>query len=1195
MRQYKLVGFLFLLSLPLVAQSDRGTITGTILDPGGAVVPNAPIEVKNVETGNTFQVGSSATGNYVVQVPTGNYELSVTVAGFKRFVRQNLAVPVEQTVRIDVTLVIGSSTDAVTVTEAAPLLKTESGELAHNVEGSTLNNLPVLGIGAAASGSTGIRTMWSVMSLIPGAYWSPDSAVRINGTVSNMGSLRVEGQDSTDTISRATTSQNQPSVEAVQEFAIQTSNYAAEYGQAGAGLFNLTMKSGTNLFHGSAYEYFVNEDLNAGVPFTDSGNGHLLRPKARRNDYGFTLGGPVWIPKVYNGHDKTFFFFNWEQFREKTTSNTVPITVPTLLMRQGDFSQILTGRTLATDGLGRAIKENTIYDPSTAHLVNGVQYTDPYPNNAIPVGQLDPVALKVQALVPLPTNSGLINNYLPNYSNTRVSAIPSIKIDHSISAQLKLSGYWSDTTTTSPNNSALPYPLGSGPSTNIRSESTRINVDYTITPTLLMHLGFGFLDVYNDPKLQSYDPVAGLGFTGTYASPPLFPAFAGLSGAQGGLSVGAGVGGPFVVRNLKPTSTATLTWVRNNHTYKAGGEVIINGSPSFGQGFANGSITFLSTETGLPSLGGVSRTATSVGGGFVGYSYASFLIGSPDNGYISVPTVQRLGNHSLAGFIQDNWKVTRKLTIDYGLRYDFQTYLKEHNGYMLDVSVSTPNPAAGGQPGGIIFEGYGGGRCNCELAHNYPYAFAPRFGLAYQINPKTVLRIGGGISFAQTSNEASTAGNTGSNKTFSAPSYGITPPFYLRNGMPYQVTFPNFYAGQQPLPGTVSAPTNYLDRHAGWPARVVQWSVGLQREVTRNLIVEASYVGNRGVWWPAYTMSPISSDSIPFATLAADGLSLNNPADLTLLASPVNSTLAAQRGFGGGPYDGFPRGLTVAQSLRPMPEYTMVVNHWNPIGDTWYDSLQAKVTKRFSHGLDAVVSYTWSKNLTLGAEDNNAYFDSYPEDVFNRKIDKSLSSYSQPQVLIITGNYTTPKLSLGSGFASKMASQVARDWTIGSVLRYSSGLPIHVPVANNNLQSAVFQTAFVDPVPGQSPFTQDLNCHCFDPSKTFVLNPAAWVSPPPGQFGTAAVYYNDYRQQRRPAESLSLGRGFRIKERASLQIRAEFTNIFNRTEPNSPTSTNAAATQTRNAVGITTAGFGYISTASTGLPRQGQLVARFQF
>jgi hypothetical protein len=561
---------LVFLSAPLLAQSDRGTITGTVADPVGAVVASAPIQVKNVQTGNVYQGGSSATGNYVFQVPTGTYELTVTVPGFKSYLRQNIAVPVEQSVRIDVVLEVGSSAESVTVTESAPLLKTESGELSHNISGDTLNALPVLGTGSAA-GTTGIRSIWSVMSVIPGSYWTPDSAVRVNGTVSNMGSLRVEGQDATNVYSRSTTSSNQPSVEAVQEFAIQTSNYAAEFGQAGSGLFNLTMKSGTNQFHGSGYDYFVNEDLNAGVPFTDSGHGHLLRPRSRRNDYGFTVGGPVWIPNVYNGHDRTFFFFSWEQFRQVTLTNNVPVTVPTMLMRQGDFSQVLTGRTLGTDGLGRTLMENTIYDPSTARLVNGATYTDPYPHNAIPSQQLDPVALKLQAMMPLPQNSALINNYLPIYSNTRVSASPSIKIDHSINSRLKLSGYWADTTTSATGNAALAFPLGSAGHTSLRSQTTRVNVDYTITPTLLMHVGIGLVDLFNDPTQQAYDPVSGLQFTGTYASPALMPNFTGLSGAQGGLSTGIGTGGPATVKALKPTSTATLTWVHNNHTYKAGG------------------------------------------------------------------------------------------------------------------------------------------------------------------------------------------------------------------------------------------------------------------------------------------------------------------------------------------------------------------------------------------------------------------------------------------------------------------------------------------------------------------------------------------------------------------------------------------------------------------------------------------------
>jgi hypothetical protein len=380
----------------------------------------------------------------------------------------------------------------------------------------------------------------------------------------------------------------------------------------------------------------------------------------------------------------------------------------------------------------------------------------------------------------------------------------------------------------------------------------------------------------------------------------------------------------------------------------------------------------------------------------------------------------------------------------------------------------------------------------------------------------------------------------------------------------------------------------------------------VQRQITGNIVAEATYVGNRGAYWnSAYIICP---NCLSDQTLSAFGLSQYNTADLQLLNSPINSALAAQRGFANLPYAGFPATATVAQSLRPFPQFGNITNmHWAPDGDSWYDALQTKATKRLSHGLDIASTFTWSRSFMMGTEGDISTLSPVTpatNDVFNRPQNKYLSGLDQPFLFTFAGNYTTPKLS-GSGLlGNKALSWVVRGWRIGTVLRYGSGLPIMAPTATNGLASTLFRATgavgttggtFYDRVPGQPLFTESLNCHCFNPNTTFVLNPAAWVNPPAGQWGTAAAYYPDYRYERRPVENLSLGREFRIKERTSLEVRAEFTNIFNRTEVNNPTATNALATQTAVA-GQTTAGFGFINNGTVfSAPRQGQLVARFQF
>jgi len=708
--------FLSALSLSALAQTDRGTITGTISDPAGAVVSNAAIQARNLGTGGLYDVVSTATGNYTLaELPAGTYEIAVTVPGFKKFVRQGLTIQVAQAVRIDIALEVGNATESVTVTAEAPLLKTESGELSHNVAMNRMDTLPLLPTGAAA-GNSGIRNPVAVVALLPGSYFigtganATNSTVRINGAPTNTEVILVEGQDATNPIGQGLVQQNQPGADSIQEFTIQTSNYAAEFGQAGGGIMNVTMKSGTNQWHGSGYEYLVNEDFNAGQPFTTSGNGHLLRPKTRRNDFGGTLGGPVWIPKLYNGRDKTFFFFTAEEYR--LGQNVIPtaISVPTPAYRQGDFSgAVLSSKSLGSDPLGRPIFGNEIYDPTTVKSVNGQNVTDPFPNNTIPVARFDPVAAKIQSLIPLPTNPLLLgNNYQQQYYSNRVTDVPSIKVDELLGPKDKLSFYFSVIHTFCwycSGADGLPQPVSADIGTDIRGNTERLSYDRTLTPTLLLHLGAGFSqnNLGQPAVTPDYDTCGQLGLCGPFQHPATFPVLTGLGSAQGGLGATNATGGSIgpgshnYTINESPTAIASLTWVRNNHTYKFGGSMLLNGNIVYNNSTLNGTYSFSNLQTALPYIA-LSNATGSVAGNTIGFPYASFLLGLVNNGNIHDSSDTRIGKSQWGFYAQDTWKVTRKFTLDYGLRYDYSTYFQEQYGRAPNFAPTLPNPAASRGP-----------------------------------------------------------------------------------------------------------------------------------------------------------------------------------------------------------------------------------------------------------------------------------------------------------------------------------------------------------------------------------------------------------------------------------------------------------------------------------------------------------------
>ena len=1250
MRVLTVVVGLSLFSSAVVAQSDRGTITGTISDPAGAVVASATVEARNDATGAVFQVASTNTGNYTLsQLPAGDYAMTVTVPGFKKFVRQNITVSVAGTLRIDVVLEVGSATESVTITEAPPLLKTESGELSHNMTTDRVDNLPVINLGYG-SGVGNVRNPLQAINLIPGSAFANDNTLRVNGLPANTQSIRIEGQDATNGQHREFNQVNQASLDAIQEVTVQVSNYAAEFGQAGGGYFNYTMKSGTNEFHGSAYDYYVNEFLNAGKPFTDAGVSNSLkagqhqRDAQRRNNYGVTFGGPVKLGKLYNGHDRTFFFFNFEQFRENQTITSGLTTVPTMAYRQGDFGAALVkpltiGGQPAIDSLGRPLIQNEIFDPTTTRTAaDGSSVRDPFPNNVIPFDKMDPVARKIQGYIPQPLNSLLVNNYpIPAYDNYRHTTIPSLKLDHNLRATMKLAWYYSENRSYTPNADGLPAPITAATPNDSVTRTTRINFDQTITPTILLHLGVGLMYL-NQSQLSAALTQSSLGWGANFSASQLFPQIVfGGDNQRGGFTYTTSIFAPYeYFKDVKPTSNASLSWVRGNHTIKFGGEGLFEGFPTHTYSRAHGVFTFSGNQTADTWQDGKALNANT------GFAYASFFLGRNGTLNDGGQAVMRLGNHAFAGYIQDTWKVTRRFTLDYGLRYDYVTLLREEHGRMSSVGYSTPNPVAGNRPGMVIYEA----TCHCTFNHNYPWALGPRLGAAYQINSKTVLRVGAGLAYGTAPNQANLGRSSNDFLTLSAPGFG-EPASLLSDGNPLGpgnrfgnpvLVWPDF-TPRYPVevaPGVRPpiSPFISIDRNSGRPPRILQWSIGLQREVSENLVVEAAYVGNRGVWWTAPVLSLEQYNSLDPQTLKSQwGLDITSPTDRNLLLTRINSpSVIARFPWLKDPnnvYPGFPATQPLNQVLRPIPQFLGAPGFLGPpLGDTWYDSLQAKVTKRLSKGLSLDSAFTWQKELNLGVGADTTYLTPAPNlinDVYNRNLNKQISGFSRPFVLVTSFHYTTPRLAQHGG-ASKALSWAARDWNIAGVLRYQSGEVLRVPASNNQLLAQLARGPSNNPAiwgggttfwnrTGQPLFLFDPNCHCFDPTQQVVLNKDAWTDAPAGTFSTSAPYYNDYRWQRQPAESLSLGRTFGLTKdsRIRLDIRAEFFNVFNRLflsspagvgQTTQPAGPNPAAFTVKTG-GILTSGFGVVNTSNITLPgqipgngsqpRTGQIVARVSF
>ncbi len=1178
-----------------MAQTDRGTITGTITDPAGAVVPGANVTATNKATGASVQSQTTSTGNYTLpSLQTGIYDLTIEAQGFNKYIQAGIEVQVAQTARIDVILKIGSATESVTISADAPLLKTESAEQSQTLSGDRVNELPL------TLTSAGIRNPIAFAQLQPGAYAPAGGnfSMQVNGipspTSNSSYKTLMDGQDMTSGIDATHLSETQPSVEALQEMTLQASNFAAEFGQVAGGLVNFTSKSGTNQFHGSGYDYWTNRVLNAGQAYTVSPtnpNQHV-RPVNTNDNFDGSIGGPIIIPKIYNGRNRSFFFFNQDNFITHNQGSGYN-TVPTLAMRNGDFSAVEASapKSLGTEPDGTPVAQYEIFDPNSNYTYQGQTLRQPFPGNIIPMSRIDPVALKIQALLPQPTNSGLVNNLIINDPLLTHVFVPSVKIDHNFDDKTRMSIYWGEWRNWVPKNTAdgYQYPLSASRNYISANHTIRATLDRTILPTVLLHIGLGELRYdhtdSSPPATLNYDAVGQLGLIGSDTTPAGFPRIANIGSAAGGGPTSPSAGwGPVNANdyyNDKPTVTSSLTWVKGNHTFKFGEEWRKDIWEDVNTRGSQGIYNFSAAETGLPYV-----SSTTLNGGNLGFPYASFLLGQVDSATVSNlqdPQIRKIG---LGFYAQDTWKVSRNLTLDYGLRYDYETVWQEIHGRFSSFEPNVVNPSAGGLLGGTAYPA----TCKCNFSPPYKFGFGPRLGVAYQYNRKTVIRGGFGVVYGRTSDSSYITNSpilgTGFNQlAYASPAFGQAEGL-LKNGLSYtqaQINDASLNPGIVPYAGQLNPPPYYLTAQGGRPPRILQWNVSLQREITNDLVAEVAYVGNRGAWLQSDSFIQINANSIQ--SLAAKGYNIvNNPAVLSLLTSNWNSPQAVAAGIKP-PYPGYPV-TTVAQLLRPFPQFTSISTKWSANGDSWYDGLQAKLTQRLWHGLFGQAAFAYQGAWDTGIETAN--------DITNRGVNHDIQATSQPLVLSYGITYKTP----APGFTtSKLVRGVLKDWTLSGFARDSSGMPIQSPAIQNNLQSVLFQPGgFMNRVPGVDPFTVDLNCHCIDPTRQFVLNPAAWTNPAPGTFGNAAAYYNDYRQQRRPQEQFGVGRIFQLRERVTMQFRAEFYNVFNRTEMGTPTSTNSLATQTVGSNGLTSGGFGWINYTSLAVqPRNGQLLLRFNF
>jgi Carboxypeptidase regulatory-like domain/TonB dependent receptor len=1137
-------------AMSLLAQLNKGSIVGRVSDPTGAPVPGAQVNLQEVQTQAAEETKTDTSGYYSFSaLNLGNYTVTVAAPLFKTSVQSGIALNAGQNIRLDVSLQLGQVTQLVSVTGAAPVIQTRDPTYSNTEDAKTLAQLP-LQLGGAKRDAT----MYE--STIPGYQGGAGFTSNFNGSIGTYNELLVDGAPAEcNPAVLGGCLRGSFSTEAVAEFKVADAT-GADQGFTAGSVVTMVSKSGTNTLHGSGYEYLRNNALDARGFFDTN------VPKDQQNEFGFTVGGPVYIPKVYDGRNKTFFYFNLGWFRYLYSVAGSAYTMPVDAYKNGDFSSLL-GPQIGTDSLGRPVYQGEIYDPSTTRLDGkGGFVRDPFPGNAIPQGMFSPVSAKFQSYYPEPQNDALTNNWIAaGGSGSNPERYWSLKIDQSIGARHHLSGFYWNSSSTSNSPWALPPIFGVRTAGLTVSHPIHLGWTFTITPSTVNDAALAMDRTFTETFSNFADANNGAALIGQpNALGPCLPAVhipGFFAGTQTELKCSQAEGDTNwrILDNLTHMAGKHLLKFGGNYIHWAGNFPVVT----------NGQFTFLPAQTGLP---GQFLAQT-------GFSYASFLLGTVDDSAVQGGQYQAGRSYTFGFYGQDEYHVNQKLTLTLGLRYDAQPFPLQGHDQISQWLDTLPNPGAGGLPGALGYAGFGPGRLGYRrLAPSYWFGrnFAPRVGFAYRLTPNTSVRGSWGIYWGPVTQQM--AGfdaviQQGFFPTLTKTSLdGYSPAFNWTAGFPLGSA--NLFGNFDPA-GANGSDTFYFGNDAGRAPDISMVHFSVQHQLPGRVMADFLYFGQfaHGI----IASGPEERNQINYEQYGSLG---------SLLTADVYSPAAVAAGIKV-PYPGFEG--SVAQALRPFPQYLSIQNEGAGISWSTYNSFQFKAQKQFSNGLGFLVGYTISKALSDVSTNVPGYFAVAAQDAYNHRVEKALSNIDIPQSLIFNYTYELP---FGTGkkylnHGDPVSRYVLGGWTISGVQTYNSGMPLAIAteISLPTMSSGALSPAVLRPdiVPGVGMVSH--SCSGFDPATDRQLNINAFAAPPPWTFGNAPRTLPNVRSCGYFNENISLFKNVPLKERANLQVGVDTFNLFNRHPWGGPDTD------------INSAGFGQISSVNPG--RIVQVRARIDF